>query len=402
MNVSLSKFVNSINSVKMQYATKPTFKARSDSFEKGMTVRGSETQAKIYTANVDYQTIGQIKDFCNHPVFKDAPIRIMPDTHAGKNSVVGFSAPIVNGKVIPNIIGGDIGCGMLCVKFDPQGEKIDFEKLDDVIKTYVSTSRSKNPASLKKVPNTFLSTVADLCKHKYKKPMEKVMDSLGTLGGGNHFIEIDKSSDGEYHLVIHTGSRHFGKEVADYHQRIAGEQNPYRMRDLSYLSGDEAKEYLDDMKIAADYSRYNRRVIADEIIKRMGWKEKEAFESIHNYISDDGIIRKGAICADSGKKVIIPLNMRDGAIIGTGKGNIDWNNTAPHGAGRQYKRSQAAQFISFEEYKNSMKGIYSSGITESHIDESPQAYKDSCEIIENISDTVDVEDIISPVFNYKD
>ena len=402
MNVSLSKFVNSINPVKTQYISKPTFKGPSDSFEKGMTVKGSETQAKIYTANVDYQTIGQIKDFCNHPVFKDAPIRIMPDTHAGKNSVVGFSAPIVNGKVIPNIIGGDIGCGMLCVKFDPQGEKIDFEKLDDVIKTYVSTSRSKTPASLKKVPIAFSTTVENLCRHKYKKPVEKVMDSLGTLGGGNHFIEIDKSSDGEYHLIIHTGSRHFGKEVADYHQKIAGEQNPYKMKDLSYLSGDEAKEYLEDMKVAADYSRYNRRVIADEIIKRMGWKEKEAFESIHNYISDDGIIRKGAICADLGKKVIIPLNMRDGAIIGTGKGNPEWNNTAPHGAGRQYKRSQAAQFISFEEYKKSMEGIYSSGITESHIDESPQAYKDSCEIIENISDTVDVEDIISPVFNYKD
>lgn len=383
-------------------SNKISFKGGSDCFEKGITVKGSETTAKIYTTNVDYQAIAQIKDFCNHPVFKDAPIRIMPDTHAGKNSVVGFSSPIVNGAVIPNVIGGDIGCGMLCVKFDPKSDSIDFEKLDEVIKTYVSSSRTKQPSSLKNLPNQFSKEVIDLCKHKYKKSPDKVMASLGTLGGGNHFIEIDKDSNGDYYLVIHTGSRHFGKEVADYHQKVASVQNPYRMKDLSYLTGDEAKEYLMDMRLAAEYSKQNRRVIADEILKKMGWKEQESFESIHNYISDDGIIRKGAICADNGKKVIIPLNMRDGAIIGTGLGNADWNNTAPHGAGRQYKRSQATQFITFEEYKKSMKGIYSSSIDESHIDESPLAYKDSTEIIENISETVDVEDIISPIFNYKD
>ena len=246
MNLSLPIVTNTsnFNIANKQNVFKSNFKGASDTFEKGMTVRGSETQAKIYTSNVDYQTIGQIKDFCNHPVFKDAPIRIMPDTHAGKNSVVGFSAPIVNGKVIPNIIGGDIGCGMLCVKFNPQGEEIDFRKLDDVIKTYVSASRSKIPVSMKKIPYTFSRMIEDLCKHKYKKSAEKVMESLGTLGGGNHFIEIDKNSEGEYYLVIHTGSRHFGKEVANYHQKIAGEQNPYRMKDLSYLSGDEAKEYF--------------------------------------------------------------------------------------------------------------------------------------------------------------
>lgn len=404
MNVSLSNVMNVIPTINInkQPQIKPSFKGQSDTFEKGLTLKGSETQAKIYTTNVDYETLSQVKVFCNHPVFKDTPIRIMPDTHAGKNSVVGFSAPIINGKVIPNIIGGDIGCGMLCVKIDTQGKDIDFEKLDDVIKTYVSSSREERPASLNKVPDMFLKEVSDLCKYKYKKSPEKVMDSLGTLGGGNHFIEIDKSADGEYNLVIHTGSRHFGKEVADHHQKIANEQNPYKIRDLSYLSGDEANQYLQDMKIAADYSRFNRKVIADEIMKRMGWKEKESFESIHNYISQDGIIRKGAICADDGKQVIIPLNMRDGAILGTGKGNAEWNNTAPHGAGRQYKRSQAAQFISFDDYKKSMQGIYSSGITKSHIDESPQAYKDSGEIIENIADTVDVQEIISPVFNYKD
>lgn len=385
-----------------QCTNKLSFKGGSDTFEKGLTIKGSETQARIYTNNVDYQTISQIKDFCNHPVFRDAPIRIMPDTHAGVNSVVGFSAPVVNGKVIPNIIGGDIGCGMLCVKLDTRGQELDFEKLDEVIRTYVSASRKKRPDSLDKVPSSFSHAAADVYKYKYKKSPEKIFDSLGTLGGGNHFIEIDKDKDGEYYLVIHTGSRLFGKEAANYHQNIAAEQNPYRMRNLSYLSGEEARDYLRDVKLAAEYSKYNRRVIADEILKRMNWKEKESFESIHNYISSDGMIRKGAICADNGRRVIIPLNMRDGAILGLGKGNPEWNNTAPHGAGRQYRRSEAADFISFEEYKASMKGIYSSCISESHIDESPQAYKDSCEIIENISDTVELEDLISPVFNYKD
>lgn len=402
MNVNISGAFCNVITNKQKCSQNPSFKQKNDTFEKSIKIKGSETQAKIYTTNVDYQTLGQIKEFCNHPVFRDTPIRIMPDTHAGKNSVVGFSAPIINGKVIPNIIGGDIGCGMLCVKFDPQCEQIDFEKLDDIIKTYVSASHSKEPSSMKKVPPEFYNKVAALCKYKYKKPMEKVLNSLGTLGGGNHFIEIDKNAEGEYFLVIHTGSRHFGKEVANYHQAIAGEQNPYKIRDLSYLSGSEAKDYLEDMRLAAEYSKYNRRVIADEIMKRMGWKEQESFESIHNYISNDGMIRKGAISANLGERVIIPLNMRDGSILGIGKGNPDWNNTAPHGAGRQYKRSEAAQFISFEEYRKSMEGIYSSGINKSHIDESPQAYKDSCEIIENVSDTVDVKDVISPVFNYKD
>ncbi len=402
MNVNMSGVFCNIITNKQKCSQIPSFKQKSDTFERSIRIKGSETQAKIYTTNVDYQTLDQIREFCNHPVFKDTPIRIMPDTHAGKNSVVGFSAPIINGKVIPNIIGGDIGCGMLCVKFDPQCEKIDFEKLDDVIKTYVSASHSKEPSSMKRVPSEFYNKAAALCKYKYKKPIEKVLNSLGTLGGGNHFIEIDKNTQGEYFLVIHTGSRHFGKEVANYHQTIAGEQNPYKIRDLSYLSGSEAKDYLEDMRLAAEYSKYNRRVIADEIMKRMGWKEQESFESIHNYISNDGMIRKGAISANLGEQVIIPLNMRDGSILGIGKGNPEWNNTAPHGAGRQYKRSEAAQFISFEEYRKSMEGIYSSGINRSHIDESPQAYKDSCEIIENVSDTVDVRDVISPVFNYKD
>ena len=360
-------------------------------------VKGTETKAKIFTDNLDYSAYDQIKT-----VFRDVPIRIMPDTHASKNTVVGFTAPVSSSGIIPNIISGDIGCGMLCVEIDTKGEDIDYQELDNVIKKYVSTEHTETPSTLEKDFNPISKRVADICRKKYNVSTEKVLSTLGTLGGGNHFIEIDKDDNGKNYLVIHTGSRHFGKEVNDYHQSIAKRQNPYKIKDLSYLNGAEAKDYLEDMMLAVKYSQINRRIIADEIIKRMGWKEISSFESIHNYISQDGIIRKGAISARQGERIIIPLNMRDGSVIAKGKGNSDWNYSAPHGAGRQYSRGEAARLIALEEYKKAMKGIHSSCISKATIDESPMAYKNSEEIIDNITDTADVEKIISPVFNYKD
>ena len=397
--------ISSINPIlpKINHERKLPFKGNSnDVFEKSMTVKGSETQAKIYTTNVDYQTLNNIRNMCNHPVFSDLPIRIMPDTHAGKTGVVGFSAPTGNaGKIIPNILGGDIGCGMLCVQIDTKG-KYRFQKLDDVIRNYISSERKTLPESLRKIPPSFIKQVENITSKKFKHRPDKISSSLGTIGGGNHFIEIDKDKKGNHYLVIHTGSRLFGKEVSDYHQSIAERQNPYKIKDLSYLSGDEAKQYIEDMNLALNFSKYNRRSIADEIISQMGWSEISSFESLHNYISSDGMIRKGAICADKGKELIIPLNMRDGAILGTGKGNPDWNSTAPHGSGRQLKRSEVKQTVPFEEYKKSMEGIYSTCVTPSTISESPQAYKNSSEIIDNIQDSVKVNEIITPVYNFKD
>lgn len=369
---------------------------------KHITVKGTETQAKIYTDNISWRTYDQIKTICSHPVFHDVPVRIMPDAHAGKNAVVGFSAPVVNNKIIPNIISGDIGCGMLCVKIDTQGQDIDYAKLDDVIRTYVSGRRSKEPDCMNRHIAKIEPEVSYKCKNSYRVSSDQIFSTIGTLGGGNHFIEIDTDENCENYLVIHTGSRTFGKAVNSYHSEIAKEQNPYKIKDLSYLSGDEAKQYLEDMRLAVKFSQLNRRIIADEIIKRMGWKEKESFESIHNYISDDNMIRKGAISAYNGEKMIIPLNMRDGALIAAGKGNPEWNYTAPHGAGRQFSRSEASETIPFEEYKKSMEGIYTTCVSESSIDESPQAYKDSDEIIDNISDTAKIEKRIKPKFNYKD
>ena len=367
-----------------------------------MVIAGKETKAKIFTNNVNYQTLAQIKSICSHPVFRDIPVRIMPDTHAGKNAVVGFTAPISpTGDIIPSLISGDIGCGMLCVKLDTQGQNLDYKKLDSVINNYLIDARKEKPVSFTKNVKNIDKPVNDFFKYKYKRSSEESMDSLGTLGGGNHFIEIDTDKLGNNYLVIHTGSRKFGKEVYNYHQQIAQRQNPYKIKDWSYLSGDEAKSYLEDMQVATKFSQVNRRIIADEILKRMGWKELESFESIHNYISKEGMIRKGAISSEKGKKVLIPLNMRDGAIIAEGKGNSDWNFSAPHGAGRQFSRSEASELISIDDYKESMNGIYSSCISPSTVDESPLAYKDANEIINNIGDTVDIKDIIKPKYNYK-
>lgn len=369
---------------------------------KCLEISGSETKAKIFTKNIERKAIEQIKALCNHPVFKDAPIRIMPDVHPSKNTVVGFSAPMLNGAVIPAIIGSDVGCGMLCLKFKTQGQKIDFEKLDRIIKEYISYDRTKAPKSLKKVPKSFVNELNRICKDLYQTSGDYQVTRLGSVGSGNHFIEIDKDSLGNNYLIIHTGSRGLGKKFAEHHQFIARHQNHYFMKELSYLSGDEAKKYIEDMRIIQKYAELNRRCIADEILTRMGWKEVDSFESVHNYISGDGMIRKGAIEANQGQPLIIPLNMRDGALLGRGKGNVDMNRTAPHGAGRSIPRGEAHNTLSMDEFRESMNGIHSSSISTKTLDEAPQAYKNPNEIIDNIQDTAEIETVIKPIYNYKE
>ncbi len=366
-----------------------------------LEIKGSQTSAKVFTKNIDYRTFGQVKEICSHPVFRDIPIRVMPDTHAGKVAVVGFTAPVSpKGEIIPSLINGDIGCGMLCVKFKPKTSDIDYDELDRVIRTYLASSKRQEPSVYGVHAKKIDKQVEALCK-KYKISPQKAFETLGTLGGGNHFIEIDKDASGELNLVIHTGSRAFGGDVFDYYNQKAREQNPYKIKDLSYLSGDLAKEYLSDMSDAVKYSQLNRRIIADEILKRMGWDEISSFESVHNYIAPDGVIRKGAIAANEGQKVIIPLNMRDGAIIAIGKGNDDWNKSAPHGAGRLYSRGEAAMTIDIKDFVDTMKGIYTTCVSKSTIDEAPQAYKSAAEIIKNIANSVDIQSVIKPLFNFK-
>lgn len=394
---------------------------------------------KIFTKNVEQEAVDQIELLLAQDAFKDCKVRIMPDVHAGKGCVIGFTADLGE-KVIPNIVGVDIGCGMLCVSLGQTD--IDFEKLDNVIRSYVPSGRDVHDGRIIR-----FEELQDLKCYRELRDTKRLERSIGTLGGGNHFIEVDTAGDGEKYLVIHTGSRNLGKQVADYYQNLAFELmsgkdklyeeqdrlikeyksagrkseiqsaiaelhrnfkavNPKIPKDLCYLEGKYREDYLHDMRICQKFAYINRVIIAQIICNHMGWgvdaDMPDYFECIHNYIDhDSNIVRKGAISAKYGEKVLIPINMRDGCIIGTGKGNEDWNCSAPHGAGRVMSRTKAKELVSLEEFEKSMDGIYTTSVNQSTIDESPMAYKTLDEIVENIKDTVDVLAIIKPVYNFK-
>ncbi len=394
---------------------------------------------KIFTKNVEQEAVDQIELLLAQDAFKDCKVRIMPDVHAGKGCVIGFTADLGE-KVIPNIVGVDIGCGMLCVSLGQAD--IDFEKLDNVIRSYIPSGRDVHEGRIIR-----FEELQDLKCYRELRDTKRLERSIGTLGGGNHFIEIDVAEDGEKYLVIHTGSRNLGKQVADYYQNLAFELmsgkdklyeeqdrliaeykasgrkseiqsaiaelyrnfkavNPKIPKDLCYLEGKYRADYLHDMRICQKFAYRNRVMIAQIICNHMGWGVNadmpDYFECIHNYIDhDSNIVRKGAISAKLGEKVLIPINMRDGCIIGTGKGNEDWNQSAPHGAGRVMSRTKAKELVSLEAFERSMDGIYTTSVNQSTIDEAPMVYKTLDEIVENIKDTVDVLTIIKPVYNFK-
>lgn len=394
---------------------------------------------KIFTKNVEQEAVDQIELLLAQDAFKDCKVRIMPDVHAGKGCVIGFTADLGN-KVIPNIVGVDIGCGMLCVSLGRRD--INFDELDNVIRSYVPSGRGVHEGRILR-----FEELQNLKCYRELRDTKRIERSIGTLGGGNHFIEVDVAEDGYKYLVIHTGSRNLGKQVADYYQNLAFELmsgkdklyeeqdrlikeykaagrkseiqnaiaelhrnfkavNPIIPKDLCYLEGKYREDYLHDMRICQKFAYINRVMIAQIICNHMGWgvdaDMPDYFECIHNYIDhDSNIVRKGAISAKYGEKVLIPINMRDGCIIGTGKGNEDWNCSAPHGAGRVMSRTKAKELVSLEEFEKSMDGIYTTSVNQSTIDESPMAYKTLDEIVENIKDTVDVLAIIKPVYNFK-
>lgn len=394
---------------------------------------------KIFTKNVEQEAVDQIELLLAQDAFKDCKVRIMPDVHAGKGCVIGFTADLGN-KVIPNIVGVDIGCGMLCVSLGQRD--INFDELDNVIRSYVPSGRGVHEGRILR-----FEELQNLKCYRELRDTKRIERSIGTLGGGNHFIEVDVAEDGYKYLVIHTGSRNLGKQVADYYQNLAFELmsgkdklyeeqdrlikeykaagrkseiqnaiaelhrnfkavNPNIPKDLCYLEGKYREDYLHDMRICQKFAYINRVMIAQIICNHMGWgvdaDMPDYFECIHNYIDhDSNIVRKGAISAKYGEKVLIPINMRDGCIIGTGKGNEDWNCSAPHGAGRVMSRTKAKELVSLEEFEKSMDGIYTTSVNQSTIDESPMAYKTLDEIVENIKDTVDVLAIIKPVYNFK-
>lgn len=398
-------------------------------------VSGKFNSAKIFSDNVEEEAVEQVKAVCSLDFFADAKIRIMPDVHAGKGCTIGTTITISN-AVVPNLVGVDIGCGMEVVKI--REKEVDFEKFDTSIRENIPFGRNVRDGRI----ITF-EKLQDLKCFRDIKDTKRMHRALGTLGGGNHFIEIDKDDSGNLYIVIHSGSRNLGKQVAEIYQQIAidldrgkgdlfdkmaeviktykeqgrkseieGEikrlkrefqsKIPLYPDELAYLSDRYFDDYVHDMKICQEYADLNRKLMMDILLEKNGFSVEERFTTVHNYIDMDSmILRKGAVSAKQGEKFLIPMNMRDGSLICIGKGNEDWNCSAPHGAGRLMSRTKAKANISLEEYAKAMNGIYSTSVNKDTVDEAPQAYKPMDDIVKNLEPTATVERIIKPVYNFK-
>jgi len=392
-------------------------------------IEGKHNIATVY-GNADTTTISQIIELCNQEALSDSKIKIMPDNHAGKGCVIGTTMTITN-AVVPNLVGVDVGCGMSVRIYEKDSTLMNFKLLDETIHKYIPSGFNVRKDIAEKM-DTVLESLNDMTF----KPnnIERIKRSIGTLGGGNHFIEVNED-DNFYYLVVHSGSRNLGKQVADHHQAIAkksldnsieikalitslrkqGRQleinfeikkvrnkRPRASRDLEYLTGRCMDDYLHDMVIAQRYAMSNRAVMLDTIEEHMEWIPVDSFVTVHNYIdTNEMILRKGAISAQVDERVIIPLNMRDGSIIAFGKGNPDWNFSAPHGAGRLMSRSQAKREIKMEDYKETMSDVWTTSVTPETLDEAPMAYKNAQSIIDVVGETLYGIRVIKPIYNFK-
>ncbi len=392
---------------------------------------GKVNTAVCYAKVVEDEAVEQIRRMCDYEFTADSKIRIMPDVHFGKGCTIGTTMTILD-KVVPNIVGVDIGCGMYTVELG--NVEIDFAKLDEAAH-FVPSGMNIWEGRQERFDLTQLRCYRSLDNTKW------IARSLGTLGGGNHFIEVDQAQDQTKYLVIHSGSRNLGKQVAELYQQLAvdlhtGKEDYFKQRDeiirtykeqgrrkeiqaalkeilwqskeanmpedLCYLYGTYMEDYLHDVAICQQYARRNRELIAKVLLERTGLTGKEAFHTIHNYIDTDKmILRKGAIAAYAGEKVLIPINMRDGSVLAVGRGNAEWNYSAPHGAGRLMSRIKAKESLSLEEYKKEMAGIYTTSVNEQTLDEAPMAYKALEDIIDVIRESVDVVGIMKPIYNFK-
>lgn len=362
------------------------------------TVNGIYAEAKIFTDDVEDYALAQVKMICDNEIADGSTIRMMPDVHPGKIAPIGLSMTVTD-KVIPQLLGVDIGCGMTCVKLNKSN--LEFQKLDRVIWENIPSGFAIRK-EIHHMAEEFSYEGLHCLRHINRQKADR---SLGTLGGGNHFIELDKGDDGSLYLVVHTGSRHVGEEVAEYYTKLAdaslkeqGKEVPYYM---SYLEGKNKAAYLEDVRIIQQYAEWNRQIIVREILKGMKWKAGEQFSVPHNFVDDSGILRKGSISAKKGERVVIPANMRDGVILGIGKGNVDWNDSAPHGSGRKLKREDVKNQYTVSAFKKEMQGIYSSCVSADTLDEAPFAYRAITEITEQIRDTVEIAEILKPVYNFK-
>ena len=398
-----------------------------------MEIKGQVNTAVCFAKVIEDEAIEQIRRMCDYEFTAGSQIRIMPDVHAGKGCTIGTTMTVA-GKAVPNVVGVDIGCGMYTVELGKAA--VDFEKVDEAAH-FIPSGMNIWEGRTERFDLESLRCYREL---KNTKWLER---SLGTLGGGNHFIEIDEASDGTKYLVIHSGSRNLGKQVAEWYQQLAidlhkgiGEYleareelirtlkeqgrkgeiqqalknlkwekyngEPDMPADLCYLEGKYLEDYLHDVEICQRFARRNREKMAEVLLERTGMSGSNAFHTIHNYIdTEEMILRKGAIAARQGEKVLIPINMRDGSVLAVGKGNPDWNYSAPHGAGRVLSRTMAKKSLSLEEYQETMKGVYTTSVNESTLDEAPMAYKSLADIIDVIRESVDVIDVMKPIYNFK-
>ena len=398
-----------------------------------LEIKGKINTAICYAKVVEDEAIEQIRRMCDHVIAEGSKIRIMPDVHAGKGCTIGTTMTITD-KVVPNIVGVDIGCGMYTVNLGKTD--VDFQKIDEAAH-FIPSGMNVWEGRQERFDLTELRCFREL---KDSKRLER---SLGTLGGGNHFIEVDEAADGTKYMIIHSGSRNLGKQVAEIYQRLAinlnrgygeylekrdeiirvykeqGRKNEIQgalkqlhwqvydgpaslPEDLCYLEGKYLDDYLHDIEICQAFARRNREKMAEILLERTGMIGGEVFHTIHNYIdTDEMILRKGAIAAHAGEKVLIPINMRDGSVLAVGKGNPEWNYSAPHGAGRIMSRSKAFKELTMKEYIKTMEGIYTTSVNENTLDEAPMAYKSIDDIIDVIRESVDVIDVMKPIYNFK-
>ena len=394
-------------------------------------LNGKYNTAKVFTDVVDQSAISQVIELLNQEFTAGSRIRMMPDIHAGAGCTIGTTMTITD-KVVPNLVGVDIGCGLETVRV--REDHMEMQKLDKVIH-----ERIPSGFEIRKDAHRYADRI-DLGELRCAKYVDllRAEKSVGTLGGGNHFIEVDQDDQGRLYIVVHSGSRHLGLEVAKYYQeagykalnktddasidrfiaemRAAGRQKEIQKelkrlkatvrttvpRALAYVEGNLFDDYIHDMKLVQKFAELNRQAMMDEILKAMKLHSEEQFTTIHNYIDTDAmILRKGAVSAEAGEKLLIPINMRDGSLVCIGKGNDDWNRSAPHGAGRLMSRAQAKESFTVSEFKKQMDGIYTTSVSKATLDECPMAYKGMADILENIGPTADVESIIKPVYNFK-
>ena len=403
-----------------------------------MIIKGTYGSAKVFAKTLEDGAKEQIETLLQQDFIQGSTVRIMPDVHQGMGCVIGFTADMGD-KVIPNIVGVDIGCGMLTVEL--KNVDIDLPTLDAIITREIPTGRNVHSSR-----TVTFDRLQELHMYRDLRDTKRLERSIGTLGGGNHFIEVGVDSNKDTYLVIHSGSRNLGTQVARFYQNLAidlcsGKEEyftkrdeiietykndgrrdlikpaleelekqykglkPTYPRDLCYLTGKYRDSYLHDMKICQEYANLNRETMANIILSHLCKKDLSDFshfQTIHNYINfKDNIIRKGAISAYEGEKVLIPINMRDGSILAVGKGNSDWNYSAPHGAGRVLSRTEAKKGLNLKTFKQTMQNVYSTSVHKGTLDESPAAYKPIAEILETITETVEVIDIIKPIYNFK-